>query len=243
MLRNRPHGPRGSSPLTRGKRRRGPTVRRQVGLIPAHAGKTNVDSWLVCVAWAHPRSRGENPSRKFALPLILGSSPLTRGKRYSVQRVTIACGLIPAHAGKTLSLPFGILCDTAHPRSRGENEQIAAAQSAGDGSSPLTRGKRFPGLVASFRQGLIPAHAGKTVRRRSFPGLLRAHPRSRGENRVRGDRAAIHRGSSPLTRGKPLAAGLWVGRGRLIPAHAGKTRECLRRRRACRAHPRSRGEN
>ena len=173
----------------------------------------------------------------------MGSSPLTRGKRFRCLSVYCATRLIPAHAGKTSRAACLPPSTRAHPRSRGENEQIAAAQSAGDGSSPLTRGKRFPGLVASFRQGLIPAHAGKTVRRRSFPGLLRAHPRSRGENRVRGDRAAIHRGSSPLTRGKPLAAGLWVGRGRLIPAHAGKTRECLRRRRACRAHPRSRGEN
>ena len=32
----------------------------------------------------------------------------------------------------------------------------------GDGSSPLTRGKRFSALPARFLRGLIPAHAGKT---------------------------------------------------------------------------------
>ena len=31
-----------------------------VGLIPAHAGKTHVDQALVGRPWAHPRSRGEN---------------------------------------------------------------------------------------------------------------------------------------------------------------------------------------
>ena len=50
-------------------------------------------------------------------------------------------------------------------------------------------------------------------------------------------------GSSPLTRGKRLAAGIVPHVIRLIPAHAGKTRST---RGACvwpRAHPRSRGEN
>ena len=50
-------------------------------------------------------------------------------------------------------------------------------------------------------------------------------------------------GSSPLTRGKLtflVRSGARVG---LIPAHAGKTPPWMRRARASRAHPRSRGEN
>ena len=50
-----------------------------------------------------------------------------------------------------------------------------------------------------------------------------AHPRSRGENRL------------PIRTSLPPP---W-----LIPAHAGKTAACTRRRRGIRAHPRSRGEN
>ena len=50
-------------------------------------------------------------------------------------------------------------------------------------------------------------------------------------------------GSSPLTRGKHnLVPALRDGQG-LIPAHAGKTPPWIRRARASRAHPRSRGEN
>ena len=50
----------GSSPLTRGK-----PVSRQVsssstGLIPAHAGKTDVPAVALIQGEAHPRSRGEN---------------------------------------------------------------------------------------------------------------------------------------------------------------------------------------
>ena len=51
----------------------------------------------------------------------MGSSPLTRGKL----TFPISCkgggGLIPAHAGKTLSGLGGRHDTEAHPRSRGEN--------------------------------------------------------------------------------------------------------------------------
>ena len=51
------------------------------------------------------------------------------------------------------------------------------------------------------------------------------------------------RGSSPLTRGKLEGAPGWQIIHGLIPAHAGKTPPWMRRARASRAHPRSRGEN
>ena len=51
------------------------------------------------------------------------------------------------------------------------------------------------------------------------------------------------RGSSPLTRGKQVGAGFRRLRGRLIPAHAGKTPTRAATRLRARAHPRSRGEN
>ena len=73
--------------------------------------------------------------------------------------------------------------------------------------------------------------------------MLRAHPRSRGEN---GD-ASSHKygpvGSSPLTRGKPSLPSYPQSEGGLIPAHAGKTIFGLPRSSSPRAHPRSRGEN
>ena len=71
---------RGSSPLTRGKRRtwRGSASRSR--LIPAHAGKT-ANPKTPCGGFeAHPRSRGENAALTAFLKVSLGSSPLTRGK-------------------------------------------------------------------------------------------------------------------------------------------------------------------
>ena len=52
-----------------------------------------------------------------------------------------------------------------------------------DGSSPLTRGKHHHGTCTMGRVRLIPAHAGKTVVCIPASSSVRAHPRSRGENK------------------------------------------------------------
>ena len=74
-------------------------------------------------------------------------------------------------------------------------------------------------------------------------GQHRAHPRSRGENRLTDGLDRIADGSSPLTRGKPGHKALASTRRRLIPAHAGKTRHQSPTAESPGAHPRSRGEN
>ena len=51
----------GSSPLTRGKPGLVCAAARLGGLIPAHAGKTNLAAGQRRTEAAHPRSRGENP--------------------------------------------------------------------------------------------------------------------------------------------------------------------------------------
>ena len=111
------------------------------------------------------------------------------------------------------------------------------------GSSPLTRGKHLAIADEALRAGLIPAHAGKTLRATAGTAKCAAHPRSRGENRARRGADCFGEGSSPLTRGKPVHAATAHMTTGLIPAHAGKTRTPSRRSRAPRAHPRSRGEN
>ena len=131
------------------------------------------------------------------------------------------------------------------------------------GSSPLTRGKLEEPGADLAQSGLIPAHAGKTLRVSARPHGPRAHPRSRGENtggqlsgrrcvgsspltrgkRPTRTRPAPTRGSSPLTRGKRRFGLRGGGAGGLIPAHAGKTDGASRHPSPSRAHPRSRGEN
>ena len=91
----------GSSPLTRGKLGCEDRLPGTSRLIPAHAGKTRPIRWPVSGRWAHPRSRGENLPVLSALETMIGSSPLTRGKPFSVDCIDSHARLIPAHAGKT----------------------------------------------------------------------------------------------------------------------------------------------
>ena len=193
----------GSSPLTRGKRAPGDPMQALIRLIPAHAGKTFLVVRGGDTAPAHPRSRGENPTRLTAVEADRGSSPLTRGKHGRDIRRCRHGGLIPAHAGKTGPPSPCPPTPRAHPRSRGENVFLVLVPPVAAGSSPLTRGK--PGATAAGLAGggLIPAHAGKTRGYRRRAGRWGAHPRSRGENQ-------------PTTTRRRQTTGL-------IPAHAGKT--------------------
>ena len=135
--------PPGSSPLTRGKRPAGAVSRESVRLIPAHAGKTALARSPSFPSAAHPRSRGENCGPDLRPRIQGGSSPLTRGKRLITATAQHAAGLIPAHAGKTRCRRWCRSCRWAHPRSRGENLDLACGGCAPAGSSPLTRGKRI----------------------------------------------------------------------------------------------------
>ena len=91
----------GSSPLTRGKPWAAIVDAWNAGLIPAHAGKTTGVEVGGEASGAHPRSRGENRGSRPIVLLLLGSSPLTRGKQARGLPPLGAVGLIPAHAGKT----------------------------------------------------------------------------------------------------------------------------------------------
>ena len=235
--------PTGSSPLTRGKHPYMGWRHAHRRLIPAHAGKTERGVQVSPWDQAHPRSRGENRPRTAVLPARCGSSPLTRGKRLQLQAPRSRKGLIPAHAGKTLCWCECSSGLAAHPRSRGENATFFDEDHNPEGSSPLTRGKLSSWWTSTWDQGLIPAHAGKTLRLRVESNRHAAHPRSRGENRLSiatGERRA---GSSPLTRGKQHGGDRPLATAGLIPAHAGKTATLTLGVFLAAAHPRSRGEN
>ena len=159
------------------------------------------------------------------------------------ERVARLTRLIPAHAGKTREPGHKEEPTEAHPRSRGENPAHLMTGVRRAGSSPLTRGKLGDRVVSGPGDGLIPAHAGKTVPNLGDITQVEAHPRSRGENCRLCETTRRRRGSSPLTRGKPPASPARGMASRLIPAHAGKTHETPTKKGSNGAHPRSRGEN
>ena len=152
----------GSSPLTRGAHENTALLALAAGLIPAHAGSTDSGSIRTLVDWAHPRSRGEHTSARL-LPLPpAGSSPLTRGALVADGIEGLVGGLIPAHAGSTMSRSSGIARRPAHPRSRGEHLLVGTQAYDLLGSSPLTRGALLMPRRIWRLMGLIPAHAGST---------------------------------------------------------------------------------
>ena len=233
----------GSSPLTRGKRGAADSPAAPPRLIPAHAGKTTGRLSSGPCTRAHPRSRGENWMNSSSVNRRNGSSPLTRGKQRAYPDPRTAQRLIPAHAGKTGFINGISSMIGAHPRSRGENQGHHERVLPSGGSSPLTRGKPKGAPPSVTVIGLIPAHAGKTEELSVEERLTRAHPRSRGENKITAAFLFGSRGSSPLTRGKPTHSAQRPHAPGLIPAHAGKTRRGGAAGCRPRAHPRSRGEN
>ena len=173
------------------------------GLIPTHAGKTHPHALEPMDRAAHPHSRGENSHSHMRMNRSLGSSPLTRGKLISYSYYLGVRGLIPTHAGKTLTFRSIVGWCWAHPHSRGENSHTSYTLPSEKGSSPLTRGKPSGDRQERYRVRLIPTHAGKT----HFSSL-----------------SVCQTGSSPLTRGKRHRFEVARERSRLIPTHAGKTK-------------------
>ena len=174
----------GSSPLMRGKRRVWRCLPNDVGLIPAHAGKTCLRFRTRWRMRAHPRSCGENIDADLEAVSPQGSSPLMRGKRREADAARASHRLIPAHAGKTSRPPWALSPAWAHPHSRGENGISFVRAIFTADSSPLMRGKRGVLLRALSGPGLIPAHAGKTSMALQRSPRSPAHPRSRGENQL-----------------------------------------------------------
>ena len=108
---------------------------------------------------------------------------------------------------------------------------------------PRTRGEYADGQKEkAISEGITPAHAGNTFRRRTYSRLVQDHPRTRGEYL---EPLYMHyplQGSPPHTRGiLPIVmCGLLIYG--ITPAHAGNTlwRSAPYRRKW--DHPRTRGE-
>ena len=168
----------GSSPRMRGKPRAPAPASLNYGLIPAHAGKTSHQQTKPSQGRAHPRACGENFLEPPASRSMTDSSPRMRGKPRLFVFVMLVTGLIPAHAGKTLSLATQLILERAHPRACGENYTLHRQAQTLEGSSPRMRGKQTGKLDAVLHVGLIPAHAGKTQNvpgAWNRPGLIPAH--------------------------------------------------------------------
>ena len=132
----------GSSPHTRGARRRLAGRRRLLGIIPAYAGSTTKTFSPPRAARDHPRIRGEHWQHRRRPEGRRGSSPHTRGARMG------------GVGGRFLAVD--------HPRIRGEHVYQVLAVPGDAGSSPHTRGAPAGAGDDRPRCRIIPAYAGST---------------------------------------------------------------------------------
>ena len=174
--------PGGSSPLTRGALTAHAPRGVQEGIIPAHAGSTDGEQMTHGDLPDHPRSRGEHNAVCCRTRTCCGSSPLTRGAHGVGDGGQGGAGIIPAHAGSTVTMAEWVNLAKDHPRSRGEHTYRASHLTYEGGSSPLTRGARDVSASAGVLSGIIPAHAGSTLCGTAAWSRRRDHPRSRGEH-------------------------------------------------------------
>ncbi len=233
----------GSSPLA--GRRLPPQGRRdgRGGLIPARGETTPPLRCRRTWSRAHPRSRGDDVGTNEDDPQHPGSSPLAGRRLVAVGGGGVGLGLIPAR-GETTARGTPDRCrGRAHPRSRGDDDEIWGRNRLFYGSSPLAGRRPTLPVGTVSGQGLIPAR-GETTKPLAATSRSRgAHPRSRGDDAsTRGDHPR-RRGSSPLAgRRRPRRPGRRRGRG-LIPARGETTPGRSPGSGRPRAHPRSRGDD
>ena len=213
----------GSSPHTRGARRRRRGRLGRPWIIPAYAGSTL------------PRHRRQRTVR--------GSSPHTRGAPQKVRADIPQRRIIPAYAGSTTTPFLESFQSTDHPRIRGEHGGPERDAPGAEGSSPHTRGALWGSWATGIGRGIIPAYAGSTEVRGRRVRAVADHPRIRGEHLPGQLRRRDRDGSSPHTRGAPPEMVSEMEEQRIIPAYAGSTRTCAADGPLARDHPRIRGEH
>ena len=154
----------GSSPRMRGTLRRGERGPDVHGIIPAHAGNTGFRVRADAECGDHPRACGEHPAGAPRMGRTGGSSPRMRGTLHRADSRPRDQGIIPAHAGNTEVRNFFKYLYRDHPRACGEHEDRGSRTADRQGSSPRMRGTLEGACEHVHVEGIIPAHAGNTLR-------------------------------------------------------------------------------
>ena len=154
----------------------------------------------------HPRWRGEQGLLAAPGLLVAGSSPLARGTVSKENGGTVEGRFIPAGAGNRCKRWLLSTAKPVHPRWRGEQQILGAAEVEPAGSSPLARGTEPRILRCPPVPRFIPAGAGNSAAPIKSPCSQSVHPRWRGEQRRKDGKPYAVPGSSPLARGTQAGA-------------------------------------
>ena len=150
------------------------------GIIPAHAGLTTSATSFLCPIRDHPRACGAHHSTFSLCFNDMGSSPRMRGSRQLRAGGLVCDGIIPAHAGLTVSSNTNSNRRRDHPRACGAHYQATTGEKWYTGSSPRMRGSLHRLLLAMLSAGIIPAHAGLTCSGCRHSSAPWDHPRACG---------------------------------------------------------------
>ena len=171
----------GSPPHTRGKAPLRITLKANLRITPAYAGKSAFSFARQSFSRDHPRIRGEKLLPLQDLLHEVGSPPHTRGKDgYRVTKI-VAPGITPAYAGKSLLWLVQVSHLWDHPRIRGEKNTPDIFCAWHLGSPPHTRGKDKWQFTKSAKLRITPAYAGKSFLFFTHSHIKGDHPRIRGE--------------------------------------------------------------
>ena len=153
---------------------------------------------------------------------IKGSPPHMRGKGGKNHRSVLQSRITPAHAGKSRPHPCTLGGMRDHPRTCGEKLHLPSLCLRLQGSPPHMRGKGPFLLSSCARDGITPAHAGKSLLPFPVHKSPEDHPRTCGEKVSSISPMKCLKGSPPHMRGKAQKTERLAGRCRITPAHAGK---------------------
>ena len=153
-------------------------------IIPAHAGNTLTAYSLVLECRDHPRACGEHLYPPFDRCAPSGSSPRMRGTPDIAPSSSYPARIIPAHAGNTLISRSSTRRTWDHPRACGEHRFTTFRVETSSGSSPRMRGTHRGNFRAGSSTGIIPAHAGNTIRPGGYLDTCWDHPRACGEHKI-----------------------------------------------------------
>ena len=191
----------------------------------------------------HPRTCGEHIYLLLLVLILMGSSPHMRGTLPGALERLQSFRIIPAHAGNTRHKLTRTSIFGDHPRTCGEHLARRWALRRLMGSSPHMRGTPPTRLVLPLAVGIIPAHAGNTIRLPPAARRGQDHPRTCGEHYMWSGLITVDQGSSPHMRGTPVSHHPHPREHGIIPAHAGNTIQTRGTRCAPWDHPRTCGEH
>ena len=164
----------------------------------------------------HHRPSFSSCSSYFSPSLLRESSPRMRGSPNKFKIFYPVLRIIPTGAGLTDAPQLDTKAFGDHPRGCGARQSYAKQSYPELGSSPRMRGSRRHTIYQDVIRGIIPAHAGLTLRQQARYHLQGAH------TTVDSTTVKLQR-SSPRMRGsRPPALLRCVVQG-IIPADAGLT--------------------